>query len=83
MIISNLNFERNIQNMSINTNTYFSFISNYLEGGRSWDNFYLCFLPSAEFRNSWDFTYKLVLMQKGGMGVKGYSSSQAFYRKSF
>lgn len=31
MIISNLNFKRNIQNMSINTNTYFSFISNYLE----------------------------------------------------
>lgn len=43
MIISNLNFKRNIQNMSINTNTTFSFVSNYLEGGRSWDNFIYVF----------------------------------------
>lgn len=85
MIISNLNLKRNIQNMSINTNTSFSFIFNYSEGGGSWDNFYLCFLPSAEFRNSWirDFIYRLVLLQKGVMLVKGYISNQALYRKSF
>lgn len=81
MIIFSLNFKRNIQDMCINTNTSFIFISNYLEGGRSWDNF--CFLSSAEFRNSWDFIYRLVLMQKDATRVKGYSSNQALYRKSF
>lgn len=61
---------------SINTNTYF--IPSHSEGGGSWGNFYVCFLPSAEFRISWirDFIYSPVLMQKGVTRVKGYGSNK-------